>query len=148
MSKSNIKFFNEEINYRIRNKNLIRQWIEESVKKENKITGNINIILCKDEYLHKMNIDYLNHDTFTDIITFDYSEGEIISGDLFISLDRVRENAKRFTGKIADELHRVIIHGVLHLCGYKDKEREEREEMRRKEDHYLNGRPYGSVHSA
>jgi rRNA maturation RNase YbeY len=137
---TSIQFFSEDLDYSIRQKNLLRQWISSCIKHEKQSPGNINIVFCSDEYLHKMNIDYLNHDTLTDIITFDNSQDDEISGDLFISLERVRENAKQFSKKLSDELHRVIIHGVLHLCGYGDKTKSEEAKMREMENIYLSQR--------
>jgi len=136
-----IHFFAEKISYTVKQKNLLRQWISESIQKEGFRPANINVIFCSDTYLHKMNVEYLAHDTLTDIITFDYSMENEISGDLFISIDRIRENAKQFSKKIADELHRVIIHGVLHLCRYGDKTEKEKQKMREKENIYLSRRP-------
>jgi probable rRNA maturation factor len=108
------------------------------VKTELKELGDISIIFVSDQYLLEMNQKYLNHDYFTDIITFDYCEHNIISGDLFISIDRVKENADSFNVDELTELHRVMIHGVLHLCGYKDKTEEEEKNMRLLENKYLN----------
>lgn len=104
---------------------------------ECKEIGEISIILLSDEELLKINIDYLQHDYYTDIITFDYSEGCKISGELYISVDRVKENAQKYGYRFEEELKRVIIHGILHLCGYKDKSKKEQHEMRKKEDYYL-----------
>jgi len=97
----------------------------------------LNYIFCSDTYLHKINLEYLKHDTLTDIITFDYSEKKQISGDIFISIDRIKENAPKFNQSTDIELNRVLIHGVLHLLGYKDKTPKEKETMRAKEDFYL-----------
>jgi rRNA maturation RNase YbeY len=108
------------------------------VCEEEKILGDISIIFVSDEYLLEMNQSYLSHDYYTDIITFDYCEGNLISGDLFISVDRVGENADTFNVAFLSELHRVMIHGVLHLCGYKDKSIEEEKQMRILENKYLN----------
>lgn len=108
------------------------------VKTELKELGDISIIFVSDQYLLEMNQKYLNHDYFTDIITFDYCEHNIISGDLFISVDRVKENADSFNVDELAEIHRVMIHGVLHLCGYKDKTEEEEKNMRLLENKYLN----------
>ena len=108
------------------------------VCEEEKILGDISIIFVSDEYLLEMNQSYLSHDYYTDIITFDYCEGNLISGDLFISVDRVEENADTFNVAFLSELHRVMIHGVLHLCGYKDKSMEEEKQMRLLENKYLN----------
>ena len=108
------------------------------VKEEGKLLGDVSVIFVSDDYLLEMNQTYLNHDYYTDIITFDYCEQNIISGDLFISVDRVRENADVFNADFRTDLHRVIIHGVLHLCGYKDKTEENEKEMRVLENKYLN----------
>jgi len=113
------------------------KWIEEVVIHEGFQLGDISIILCSDEYLLTINKEYLSHDYYTDIITFDYTENNVISGDLFISGDRVEENAKEYNISFLHELNRVIIHGVLHLCGYKDKTIGEKQEMRNKEDEML-----------
>lgn len=107
------------------------------IKKENFIQGDISIIFCSDEYLLKINEQYLGHNYYTDIVTFDYVENSVISGDLFISLDRVRDNAKELNIAFKEELNRVIIHGVLHLTGYKDKTEAEKKVMREKENFYL-----------
>ena len=107
------------------------------IRKENKKAGNLNFIFCSDDYLLDINKNFLNHDYFTDIITFDYSEGDKIAGEMYISLDRVAENAQNYGFTFDAELLRVILHGVLHLCGYKDKTREEEMLMREKENYYL-----------
>lgn len=137
----NIHFFAEEIPFAVKQKKLLKQWVSESIRKEGFQPANINVIICSDNYLHRINVEYLAHDTFTDIITFDSSVENEISGDLFISIERVKENAKQFSKKTADELHRVIIHGLLHLCGYADKTDSEKEKMREKENIYLSRRP-------
>ena len=108
------------------------------LNQEAKILGDISIIFVSDSYLLEMNQKYLNHDYYTDIITFDYCEMNIVSGDLFISVDRVQDNAETFNVDVLTELHRVMIHGVLHLCGYKDKTKEEERNMRELENKYLN----------
>ncbi len=136
-----VNFFNEDVAHRIRNKRLIKDWIRRSVLKENKIPGQINIILCSDEYLLKLNKDFLSHDTLTDIITFDNSENGIASGDLYISYERVMENSAVYSKSKKDELHRVIIHGILHLCGYSDKTDKSIKRMREAEDLHLSWRP-------
>lgn len=99
--------------------------------------GDISVIFCSDKYLLEINKEYLNHDYYTDIVTFNYVKDSIISGDLFISIDRVRENAETFSSKFVVELYRVVFHGVLHLIGYKDKTEAEQKQMRNKEDYYL-----------
>lgn len=142
MGQSRIGFFNENINFRLRNIKTIRAWISETIIHEGKIPGEISVIFCDDSFLLEMNIKYLSHDTLTDIITFDYNEGSMVSGDIFISVERVKENAGIFSKLFADELHRVIIHGVLHLCGYKDKSTKHQLVMRGKEEEYLSIFPH------
>ena len=134
---SSINFHSEDVDFHLINEKKTIKWIKDSIKNENKIVGEISYIFCSDEYLHKMNLEYLNHDTFTDIITFDYTEKNNVSGDIFISIDRVKENAVKFKTIFENELSRVIIHGVLHLIGYKDKSIQDKEQMRSKEDFYL-----------
>jgi rRNA maturation RNase YbeY len=112
-------------------------WLKNIIISEGKELGEINYIFCDDDYLLKINQDFLQHDYYTDIITFDYTDGEIISGDIFVSLPRISENASLFSKDFDDELMRVLVHGILHLCGYKDKSRHEQKEMRNKEDFYL-----------
>ena len=134
---SSIIFHQEDISFRLKNIKKIKSWIEKSVALERGIVGDLNYIFCSDTYLHKINLEYLKHDTLTDIITFDYSEKKQISGDIFISIDRIKENALKFNQSTDIELNRVLIHGVLHLLGYKDKTPKEKETMRAKEDFYL-----------
>ncbi|WP_339736805.1 rRNA maturation RNase YbeY [uncultured Sunxiuqinia sp.] len=114
-----------------------KKWIKNTISKEGSQPGDITFIFCSDDYLLEINRQYLDHDYYTDIITFDYVEGDLISGDIFISVDRVRENAATFGVSFLNELNRIVIHGVLHLLGYKDKEPEEKELMTTKEDTYL-----------
>jgi rRNA maturation RNase YbeY len=139
MSLRNIQFFSEDIEFTLKNKELIRKWIANTIKSEGfKKNKELSFIFCNDDYLLSINQQYLDHNTYTDIITFDNSEDEdIISGDIFISIDRIRENASAFKVKESHELHRVMIHGVLHLCGYLDEKKEEKEVMTKKEDFYL-----------
>ncbi|UBB89002.1 rRNA maturation RNase YbeY [Candidatus Kaistella beijingensis] len=113
-------------------------WLEDVIKTENKKLGEINYIFCDDEYLLKVNQDFLDHDYYTDIITFDYVKGKTISGDIFVSLPRISDNAKTLVRDFNSEFHRVLAHGILHLMGYKDKTEEEITVMRQKEDFYLN----------
>src|SRR5690606_37556728 len=116
-----IHFFSEETTFQPTQKGALRQWLTESAKAEAFKIGEINFIFCSDSYLLDINRQYLNHDTFTDIVTFDHSEQEgTLGGDIFISIDRVRDNALKFGVSEKDELHRVMIHGILHLCGYGD----------------------------
>ncbi|KIC61805.1 rRNA maturation RNase YbeY [Chryseobacterium taiwanense] len=112
-------------------------WLKDIILSEEKKLGEINYIFCDDEYLLKVNQDYLQHDYYTDIITFDYVKGKTISGEIFVSLQRISDNASTLSKDYEEELRRVLAHGILHLCGYKDKTEEEEKEMRRKEDHYL-----------
>jgi len=118
-------------------KTIVKNHIKYLIVNELKRTGNISVVLCSDNYLLEMNRKYLEHDYYTDIITFDYVEGDIISGDLFISVDRVKENAAKFETTFLNELVRVIFHGVLHLAGYKDKTTSDEQLMRKKENFYL-----------
>lgn len=131
-----IDFFTEDLSYRLLHKRALRKWLQDVAAKEKQSIATLSIVLCSDEFLLQMNREHLEHDYYTDIITFDYS-GDHISGDLFISLDRVRDNAKQRGLRLVDELHRVMVHGVLHLLGYKDKTPQEQQEMRQKEDYYL-----------
>jgi rRNA maturation RNase YbeY len=112
-------------------------WLKKVVSSEGKKIGKIVYVFCPDEYLAKKNMQFLNHDTLTDVITFDYCKGEIVNGDVLISTERVSENAKLFEVDFLTELHRVMVHGLLHLLGYKDKTKEEAELMRSKENYYL-----------
>lgn len=131
-----ICFFSEGLNHRVRQIRRLREWLHLVAVKEGCDLGALSIVLCSDEYLLKVNMDHLDHDYYTDIITFDYHTTPI-SGDLFISIDRVKENAKQLKLKTVDELHRVMVHGLLHLLGYKDNTDEDRQKMRALEDTYL-----------
>jgi probable rRNA maturation factor len=140
-----ITFFEEDTTYKLKNKKAVRHWITETIKAEGFKLKELNYIFCSDNYLLQINQQYLNHDTYTDIITFDNSEtNKLISGDIFISIDRIRENALKFNISEPDELHRVIIHGALHLLGYKDKTAVTKKKMTLKEDFYLNMRGFNS----
>jgi len=130
-----------EIRYNLKKKLDVRNWIKSIAHSEYKVAGDIAFIFCSDEYLGKMNEQYLKHHTLTDIITFDYSEAGKVSGDIFISIDRVKENALSFGNSFDQELGRVMAHGVLHLCGYKDKTAEEKKVMRSREDFCLASYP-------
>jgi rRNA maturation RNase YbeY len=114
-----------------------KKWLEDIILSEGKKLGEINYIFCDDEYLLKVNQDYLQHDYYTDIITFDYVKGKTITGEIFVSLQRISDNASTLSREYEEELRRVLAHGILHLCGYKDKTEEEEQLMRSKEDHYL-----------
>lgn len=126
--------FESEISYKLKQKKKYKQWLTAIASGEKKKVGDICYLFCDDEYLLSVNQTYLQHDTYTDIITFDYTEGNIVSGDIFISIDRVKENASIFNVQFEEELLRVLAHGVLHLCGYKDKTKKEEAEMRAKEN--------------
>ena len=132
-----INFFSEDVSFELSDQSNYQKWIEEVVTSNNKILGNINFIFCSDEHLLNINVKYLNHDYYTDIVTFDYTEKGIISGDLFISIDRVKDNAKTIGTDFINELNRVCIHGVLHLLGYKDSTEEEKNIMRSLENDCL-----------
>lgn len=126
--------FNYETDFILDNEEKFASWIDLVIESEDKIPGEINYIFCDDAYLHKINVEYLNHDTLTDVISFDYCIGDLISGDIFISVERVADNANDFGVSFSDELLRVMCHGVLHYCGYKDKLEEDVKTMRVKEN--------------
>ena len=132
-----VSFHSDGVTFDVNNKQKLNSWIVSCVSTHNKSCGDINVIFCYDEYLLSVNNTYLNHDYYTDIITFDYSQKDIISGDLFISISRVKENAKKLNIEFISELYRVIVHGVLHLLGHKDKTELEKEKMREKEDEMI-----------
>lgn len=129
--------FNYETEFIIENEEAIATWLSRVIVSENKKEGEINYIFCDDEYLLKINLEYLNHDTLTDIISFDYSMGNELNGDIFVSVERVRDNANDFKVSFEDELKRVLVHGILHYCGYQDKSDEDEKLMRSKEDEKL-----------
>lgn len=129
--------FSFQTNYPLKSRTKIKQWIKQVIEAKGKKTGNITYIFCDDEYLLEVNKQYLKHDYYTDVITFDYVENDLISGDIFISTDRVRENALAFGSSETEELHRVIIHGTLHLLGLKDKSEKEASQMRQAENEAL-----------
>lgn len=133
-----ISYFTENTDFNFKQRLINNRWLKMVAESEVKKIGDISIIFCSDNYILDVNIKYLGHDYFTDIITFDYCEGNRLSGDLFISIDSVRENASFYGTEFADELNRVIIHGVLHLIGYDDHSEEDIKVMRAKEDYYLN----------
>jgi len=135
--KGCIFFICEAVSFNLERKDSIRKWLKEVVAMEEKVFGEITYVFCSDDYLHKINLEYLSHDSFTDIITFDYCDGNIINSDIFISIERVKENAVNFNASFQNELSRVIVHGILHLVGYSDKSQADKEVMRAKEDFYL-----------
>lgn len=126
--------FNYETDFEIPNEEQYENWISQVIESEDKTEGEINYIFCDDAYLLEKNIEFLNHDTLTDIISFDYTMGNLISGDIFISVERVKDNAADFNVSFEEEIRRVMAHGVLHYCGYKDKTEEDEQLMRSKEE--------------
>jgi rRNA maturation RNase YbeY len=133
-----IQYFSEDVPVPKLKRRVTSQWIKQVIASEGKRVGDISFIFCSDSYLLDVNKKYLEHDYFTDIITFDYVEGLVISGDIFISVDRVNENSVEFKTTVTDELNRILIHGILHLLGYKDKQKKDKLLMTEKEDFYLN----------
>ncbi len=134
-----IHFFSENIPFTLSNKTLIRSWLLKCAASEKQTISELNYIFCSDKYLRKINKKFLNHDYYTDIITFPTSMpgDKNISGDIFISIDRVRDNAKSYGVRVNEELHRVMVHGLLHLCGYGDKTSSQEKIMKAKENFYL-----------
>jgi len=132
-----IHFSQTEITFKLKNKQVLKTWIKKVIEKEKLSLGEVAYTFCSDDELLKINQQFLEHDTYTDIITFDYREGKVVNGEIHISVDRVAENAGKFKTTFELELHRVMIHGVLHICGYKDKSKLHKEEMRKKEDSSL-----------
>lgn len=132
-----ISYFNEDINFTLKGKLFNNRWLKMVAESEIRRIGNISIIFCSDNYILDVNMKYLQHDYFTDIITFDYCEGKMLSGDLFISIDSVRENALFYGAEFETELNRVMVHGILHLIGYDDHTPEDQKVMREKENYYL-----------
>lgn len=137
-----IEFTSIHPEYSVSRKKKLAEWIKTCVSKESRKTGEISYIFTDDAYLLDVNRTYLNHDTLTDVITFDYGEDDTVSGDIFISIDRVRENAELYGDNFENELNRVMIHGVLHLCGYEDKSPETKAQMTDKEDYCLSLRDF------
>jgi probable rRNA maturation factor len=130
-----IRFFSDNIPFKLKHPKKASLWIKQVAKKEKRVIKEINYIFCSDEYLLQLNQDFLNHKTLTDIITFDNSEGKrTLEGEIYISIERVRENSIKFKTDFEDELHKVMIHGALHLIGYKDKKPSEKALMRKKEE--------------
>lgn len=134
--------FNFETEFLLQNQQELSNWISDLILEENLKHKEINYIFCTDDYLLEKNIKYLKHNELTDVITFDYTIGRLLSGDIFISIERVVDNAVLYKVDIKEELHRVMAHGILHLCGYNDKSREEKALMRNKEDYYLSLRTF------
>ncbi|MBR1783485.1 MAG: rRNA maturation RNase YbeY [Bacteroidales bacterium] len=135
-----VSYFTEDCKFPFKEKRLTSRWLKFVAESESKRLGDVSVIFCSDNYILDVNIKYLQHDYYTDIITFDYCEGNRLSGDLFISVDSVRENAAFYGTEFADELNRVIVHGLLHLIGYDDHTEEDIAQMRSKENYYLSQR--------
>jgi probable rRNA maturation factor len=143
MSRPAINFFSEDISYNLKQKEKVRRWIVRSIENEDRKLKELNFIFCSDSYLLDLNKKFLRHSTYTDIITFDNGEDNgPIQGDIFISIERVSENSLKYGINRIDELHRVLIHGILHLCGYKDKSKADKQTMRSKENYYLDLRKF------
>lgn len=136
-----IRYFKEDTAFDLPDKRLYKSWLKSIIEEESLRMGDINIIFCSDDYLLDVNKQFLSHDYYTDIITFDYCEGRVVSGDLFISVDSVKDNAEHYGATFHHELCRVMAHGVLHLIGYDDHCDEDIAQMRAKEDYYLKTRP-------
>lgn len=126
--------FNYTTDFQLENESVISHWIETEISQMGFEPGDILYNFCDDETVHGINVEFLDHDTYTDIISFDYRTGKLINGEIFISVDRVKENAESFNQTFEDELHRVIIHGILHFCDYRDETEEEEAQMRKMED--------------
>ncbi len=137
-----VQFFSEEVDFRVAHEEAVLNWILDAIHAEEQTAGVINIIFCSDAYLLDLNQRFLDRDTLTDVIAFDYDEEDSVSGDVFISIERIRENAESFDQSFENEVNRVIIHGILHLCGYSDKSPEEKTAMTAKEDYYLSLLPF------
>ena len=129
--------FNYETDFKLENESKISKWISNCIDVYGFTEGEVNYIFCDDEYLLKLNVEFLEHNTFTDIISFDYTLGKLINGDIFISVERVKENAEKFHQTFENELNRVIIHGILHYLGFKDKLDEDKSQMRSEEEKCL-----------
>lgn len=132
-----IKFFNQDTNFTLKNRKILKAWVNSAIQDHKKKPGDINYIFTSDNYLLDINKQYLSHDYYTDIITFNYCASNIITGDIYISIDTVRNNSKRFGVSSKEELHRVMIHGILHLLDYDDQNEKQKEQMREKENYYL-----------
>ena len=143
MPEENINFETEDIHFELTNYQQVSEWIKQVIHNHNFELDELTYIFCSDEYLHKINVEYLDHDTYTDIITFDNADEDgTIEGDIFVSVERVKENAEELKIPFEDELHRVLIHGVLHLLGHNDTTPELKAAMRKQEDKYLSLRSF------
>jgi|TARA_B110000261_G_C13086127_1_gene357906 rRNA maturation RNase YbeY len=139
---SEFDFHSEDIDFILQDKPAIISWLSLCIEKEGKVPNDVSYVFCSDDFLHDMNIKHLKHNTLTDIITFDYCEENDIIGEMFISIDRIKDNSGKFKINFNHELHRVMVHGLLHLCGYKDKTADDQKVMSGKEDFYLNLRNF------
>ena len=126
--------FHSQVEFKLKSEKDYRRWLNEIARSYGKVLADLSYVFCSDEYLHEINLEYLQHDTLTDIITFDYAEGDLLKGEIYISVDRVKENALEYNVIFDHELKRVIAHGLLHLCGYGDKNEEEKKLMRQLEN--------------
>lgn len=142
VSKLPFFFFTEDRNYRLTQKSEVRNWLDRAASDHKKRVREVNYIFCSDHYLHSINKRFLRHDNYTDIITFDYAEDERIRADVYISIDRARENATTYGVSVPDEVHRLLIHGLLHLLGYTDKKPDDKAQMTAKEEYYLSLRQF------
>jgi probable rRNA maturation factor len=133
----NIRIFYDETNFRLKDWRKTKKVIGKIIEKENKILGDLNFIITDDIYLKEINLEFLEHDYYTDVITFNYNEGNVINGEIYISLDRVRSNALNYNVSFNMEMKRVLIHGILHLLGFNDKKEEEKRQMRKTEDFWI-----------
>ena len=129
--------FSNTTAFNIPNKKMLKKWLGSIITQENHAEGELNFLFCDDDHLHQLNVEFLAHDTLTDILTFDYNVGTQVFADICISVDRIHDNAAEHQTTVLNELHRVMAHGVLHLCGYKDSTNSEQMQMRKKEDEYL-----------
>jgi len=129
--------FNYQTKFDLKREDELNKWICNTIIAEGFVLGEVGYVFCKDDYLHEINLKYLQHDTYTDVISFDYSVGKRLHGEIYISIDRIVDNARSLNLSADDELHRVMIHGILHYCGYNDKTEDEAQIMRAKEDYYL-----------
>lgn len=140
--EAGISFYTEDVLFSLSDESATAKWLQDAIEEEGHQPGEITFIFCSDTYLHEMNVQYLDHDTLTDVITFPYSDLRV-AGDIFISVDRVQDNARDLNVPLTQELHRVMVHGVLHLMGYEDDTPEKKALMREKEDLYLATLPGG-----
>ena len=142
VSDTPIQYFSEDTSFELQKQDEVSQWLLDLISNEGAELHDLNYIFCSDEVLHQMNVEHLDHDTLTDVITFDLSDNQLVEGEIYLSVDRVKDNASTMDLVFVNELHRVMAHGLLHLLGYGDKTPEEKQQMRAKEDYYLNLRTF------